>query len=338
MNILITGAGGAAAISFFRAVSHLDEVTIFMADMDPYSTGLYLVPADRRALVPAGGAGDFCKQILALCKQNQIDAVVPTVDCELAPLASQRDIFKEAGIHLITSSESTLDKCYDKYQLMQALKGKVPLVEYQLLDENFVPQTKRYPLVVKPRIGSGSRGVRLVNNCSELKDIPIDGSFLAQEYLPGKEYSVDVFINKNGKAIASVVRERIKVDSGIAVISKTVVDKEISAMAEEIALHIGIRYVANVQLKLDRCNRPRLLEINPRFPGTMPLTVAAGINMPELCIKEIRGEQLPESISYECIAMVRSWQESYLSPSEFLSLEASNDWSSSEILNSVPNI
>jgi carbamoyl-phosphate synthase large subunit len=338
MNILITGAGGAAAISFFRAVSHLEDVNVFMADMDPYSTGLYLVPADRRALVPAGGATDFCSQILALCKQKQIDAVIPTVDCELAPLASQREVFREAGIQLITSSEGTLNNCYDKYQLMEALKGKVPLVEYQLLDEDFAPETAGYPLVVKPRIGSGSRGVRVINNLTDLKGIPFDGNFLAQEYLPGKEYSVDIFINKSGKAIASVVRERIKVDSGIAVISQTVINKEISVMAEKIALHIGIRYVANVQLKLDHHNRPRLLEINPRFPGTMPLTVAAGVNMPELCIKEIRGEQLPESISYECIAMVRSWQESYLSPSEFLSLQASNDWNSSETLNSASNI
>lgn len=332
MNILVTGAGGAAAISFFRAISHLENTHIFMADMDPYSTGLYLVPAHRRVLVPAGNATDFTDQILFLCKQNQISAVVPTVDCELAPLASRRKEFEKAGIQLITSSEEALKTCYDKYKLMEQLNSSVELVKYQLLDKNFRFWTDSFPFIAKPRAGSGSRGIQTIKKEEDLKGIPLDGTYMAQEYLPGKEYSVDVYVNNKGNAIASVVRERIKVDSGIAVISKTVVSEEISAMAEKIALIAGIRYIANVQLKLDHENRPRLLEINPRFPGTMPLTVAAGVNMPELCIKEIRGESIPEYIPYECIAMVRSWQESYLCPSEFLCEDTGWKRTSQEIL------
>jgi len=317
MNILLTGAGGSAAIAFLNAVSHMKDINIFMADMDKHSTGLYLVPAERRALVPAGTNQDFADYVFSLCQKNNIEVVIPTVDCELAPLASLKNRFEEAGIKLITSPVSVLEDCYDKYQLMQALEGVVPLVPFQLFDDSTDIDSLSLPLIAKPRSGSGSRDIALIKKSADLNTIPRDGSFLLQGYLPGKEYSVDVFINQSGNAVAKVVRERIKIDSGIAVISQTIVDKKISEMAAKIAIHIGIRYVANIQLKLDELDQPRLLEINPRFPGTMPLTVASGVNMPELCIREVRGETLPTSMEYRTIAMVRSWKETYLSASEF---------------------
>ena len=322
MNILLTGAGGSAAIAFLNAVSQMKDINIFMADMDKHSTGLYLVPAERRALVPAGTSKEFPEYVLSLCVRNNIDVLIPTVDCELAPVASYKKRFAEAGVQLVTSPESTLKDCYDKYQLMQVLEEVVPLVHFQLFDESTDIESLDFPLIAKPRSGSGSRDITLIDNPADLHVIPRNGTFLLQGYLPGKEFSVDVFVNKNGKAIANVVRERIKVDSGIAVISQTLIDQRISNMAAKIATHLGIRYVANIQLKMDEFNQPRLLEINPRFPGTMPLTVASGVNMPELCIREIRGETLPAYMEYRTIAMVRSWKETYLPASEFHNLLA----------------
>mgnify|MGYP000349666652 CR=1 FL=1 len=86
----------------------------------------------------------------------------------------------------------------------------------------------------------------------------------------------------------------------------------------DIARRVGIRYVANVQFRRDFSGRPRLLEINPRFPGTMSLTVAAGVNMPELCLRDACGEALPERLDYAPVAMVRHWEETFLPASEFL--------------------
>jgi hypothetical protein len=50
MRILITGAGGAAAISVWKSLSAGHE--LHMADMDPLAAGLYLVPPDRRLIIP----------------------------------------------------------------------------------------------------------------------------------------------------------------------------------------------------------------------------------------------------------------------------------------------
>ncbi|NND55949.1 MAG: ATP-grasp domain-containing protein [Xanthomonadales bacterium] len=319
LNILVTGAGGAAAIAFFKAVQHVEGLQVHMADMDPHSTGLYLVPANRRCLLPPGAAADFSDRLLDYCLAHGITIAIPTVDCELAPVAAEQERFETAGIQLVLSPERALRVCYDKLWLMQSLEGEVELAAFTRFDDDFRPSEWEYPFVVKPRSGSGSRGVRIVKRLSDLNGIDTDGRHLVQEYLPGAEYSVDVYVAGDGRVVASVIRERIKVDSGIAVISKTVIDEEISELAARIARLVGIRFVANIQFRRDRDGRPRLLEINPRFPGTMSLTVAAGVNMPELCLREARGDALPKRLDYAALAMVRNWQETFLPVSEFMS-------------------
>ena len=52
MRLLITGAGGAAAISVWKSLAAEHE--LHMADMDPLASGLYLVPEAQRLIIPRG--------------------------------------------------------------------------------------------------------------------------------------------------------------------------------------------------------------------------------------------------------------------------------------------
>ncbi|HEY4991968.1 MAG TPA: ATP-grasp domain-containing protein, partial [Nakamurella sp.] len=74
--------------------------------------------------------------------------------------------------------------------------------------------------------------------------------------------------------------------------------------------------VANVQLRRDRVGRAALLEVNPRFPGAMPLTIAAGIDMPSLTLDAVLGRPVPESLEFREIAVVRYLEDVFLPMSE----------------------
>jgi carbamoyl-phosphate synthase large subunit len=163
--------------------------------------------------------------------------------------------------------------------------------------------------------------VRLVRTAGELDALPRDGGLLVQEYLPGEEYSVDVLADPVDRTVvAAVPRVRLKVDSGIAVTSRTVSDKHLIAAARAVAEHVGVTFVANVQFKRNQGGQPALLEVNPRFPGTMSLTVAAGINMPRLALGAAFGERLAgATYAFRELAVVRSWQDHFFQPSELLS-------------------
>jgi carbamoyl-phosphate synthase large subunit len=319
MRILITGAGGAAAVSVWKSLGAAHE--LHMADMDPLAAGLYLVPADRRLIIPRGDSPELLPALFEACKSRRIEALLPTVDAELAPVAAEHARFAAIGVQLPISPVECLRTCRDKQLLMEAVKGIVPIPENELLTQAVADRVASFPRLVKPRAGAGSRGVAKINSRDDLTALPMDGSYLLQEFLPGEEYSVDVYVARDGRVVGAVPRERMKIDSGIAVASRTLDMPEVIRSAVKTAETIGIRGTANVQFKRAADGVFKLLEVNPRYPGTLPLTVAAGIDMPELMARELAGERLPDGLMpFKELMVVRYWTEHYFDAREWEAL------------------
>jgi carbamoyl-phosphate synthase large subunit len=322
-RVLITGVGGPSGVCLLRALAE-QPVTLLAGDIDPYAAGLYLVDAERRVILPRGDDERFPAMLLDLCEREKVEVLVPTVDSELIPLACHRDEFEAAGVRLVLAPLGTLEVCLDKWALHGRCHGRVLTPDTVLLDAAFDPASLALPVIVKPRTGSGSRGIRRVESIGELGRLERDGSLLAQELLPGAEYSLDVLAGSDGQVIAVVPRERLKIDSGIAVTARTRHDEALERIGREVAELIGLTGVANVQVKGDVHGEPALLEVNPRFPGTMALTVASGPDMPWLCVAETLGEQMPkETLPFADIAMVRFFQERFLPFEEITRLQSS---------------
>ncbi len=320
-RVLVTGAGGPSGISILRALEG-EPVTMLAGDIDPYAAGLYLVSAERRSLLPRGDDPRLADDLLARCRRERIDVVVPTVDSELLPLARRREDFAAAGVTLVLASVETLAVCLDKWALAERCRDHVRVPATVVADAAFDPAAVGLPVIVKPRSGSGSRGIRLVERRAELEALERDGTLLAQELLPGAEYSLDVLARADGHVAAVVPRARLKVDSGIAVTGRTLHDDALERFARDVAGLIGLTTVANVQVKIDTAGEPALLEVNPRFPGTMPLTIASGVDMPRLAIGEALGTPIPDGpLPFEDIAMVRYFQERFFAFDDITDLQ-----------------
>jgi carbamoyl-phosphate synthase large subunit len=319
MRILVTGAGGPSAISVWKSLGGHHE--LHMADMDPCATGLYLVPPDQRIIVPRGDDPAFVPAVRDICTARAIDVMIPTVDAELVPLALASDKFSAMNVKLALAPLESLRLCRDKHVLLTALAPVVPVPESEPLTEALAAGTISFPRFAKPRRGAGSSRAVIVRSRSDLDVLPKDGSFLLQELLPGEEYSIDVYVRGDGRTIAAVPRERMKTDSGIAVAARTVRDPVLINAAIRAAEAAGIRYVANVQFKRSAGGAYKLLEINPRFPGTLPLTDAAGVDLPALLIAELSGQPLPETlVAFKEIMVVRYWSERFIDPQEWRDL------------------
>jgi carbamoyl-phosphate synthase large subunit len=309
-TILVTGAGGAAGVTLLRALR--GRATLVAADSDPVAVGLYFAPAERRLLLPRGDDPAFVDLVLDEAVSRGVDLVIPTVDIELRPLSAARERFAERGVALLVENKWTLDLCFDKLRLMQTCADVVCVPRTVLLtpdtDEAALGSLGR-PLIVRPRRGSGGRGVAVVEDASWLAGFPSDGTILAQEMLPGTEYSVDVLAQADGQIVAAVPRSRDKVNSGIAVAGRTWHDPQLQSIGALVAETIGAVGVVNVQLRESRDGTPALLEVNPRFPGTMSLTMAAGVNMPVLAVAGALGHAVPDSIPFAEVGVVRHWED-----------------------------
>lgn len=321
-RVLVTGAGGPAAIAAMRSLGGDPGVELVAADMDPWAAGLYLVPPESRTLVPAGAAPDFTDVLLARCRELGVHVVLPTVDAELRPLAADRARFKQHGIELLLAPAAALDVILDKLALAEHCAGTVRVPRTEPLGASTGPSSWTYPVVVKPRSGSGSRGIRTVASAAELtalKDLP---GLLVQEFLPGEEFSIDVLAGAHGRVIAVVPRLRARVDSGVSVGGRTVHDAELEAFGRAVAEATGITYVANVQAKRDATGQPALLEVNPRMPGTLGLTIASGVDMPRLALAALLGQPVPAALGFRERAVVRFLDERVLDPAEIEHLGA----------------
>jgi carbamoyl-phosphate synthase large subunit len=312
VRVMVTGAGGPAAISVLKSLGADPTVSLVAADMDPWAAGLYLVPPEARTLVPAGLDPGFVEATLARCIAMRIDVLIPTVDSELRPLGQARADFARAGVELLLAPDQALDVTLDKLALAERCAGTVRVPRTERLDQVTDFASWTYPVIIKPRTGSGSRGISLVESSADLAGLDPSADILVQEYLPGEEYSVDVLADVDGHVVASVPRVRERVDSGVSVAGRTLHDGELERMGAATAAAAGLTYIANVQFRRDRAGRPALLEVNPRVPGTLPLTVASGVDMPRMALDSLRGRALPDHADFREVSMVRYLEELFV--------------------------
>ena len=330
ISVLVTGAGGPAAIAVIKSLRADPSVRLIAADMDCWAAGLYLVPAADRVLVPAGAAPGFARDLLARCAELRADVVIPTVDAELLPLAAARPAFARAGVALMLPPERALSLTLDKLALARACAGAVRVPRTEPLDERLDPGSWTYPVIVKPRTGSGSRDITAIVSADEMKaaltTAPIEtgpsAGYLVQEFLPGEEYSIDVLADADGRVVAGVPRVRARVDSGVSVAGRTLHDPELERIGATVATAVGITFIANVQVRRDHDGCPALLEVNPRPPGSLSLTVASGVDMPRLALDAMRGCPLPVHAEFCEKAMVRFLDERFLDLSEITGVAA----------------
>ncbi len=316
LRLLVTGAGGPAAIAAMKSLRADNSVELLAADMDAWAAGLYLVPPAARTLIPAGAAPDFAQSLLGRCIALGVDIVLPTVDAELRPLAHAREEFEAAGIGLLLAPAAALEVILDKLLLVQHCASVVRVPRTELFGPAVDPASWTYPVIVKPRTGSGSRGILQLSSAAELAAIERSSSLIVQEFLPGEEYSVDVLADAGGQVIASVPRIRARVDSGVSVGGRTVHDPEVEEFGRAVASATGLTYVANVQCRRDRAGRAALLEVNPRMPGTLGLTIASGVDMPRLALDALLGRPVPAHLDFRELAVVRFLDERFVDPAE----------------------
>ncbi|WP_431280222.1 ATP-grasp domain-containing protein [Leifsonia poae] len=317
-RVLVTGAGGPAGVAVIRSLLARADVEVLAADMDGWASGLYLVPAENRRIVPAGRAETFVDDLIAMCSADSVDVLFSTVDVELPGLAARRDELVAVGTALAAPSYETLTVCLDKYKLAKRCAPSTAVPETRLLNREGVGHDWEFPVIVKPRSGAGSRGVKLIADRGALEALGTDESILIQENLPGEEFSVDVLAALDGSVIAAVPRSRERVDSGVSIAGRTVRRDELIDTASEVARAIGLTGVANVQLRYSKAGIPALLEVNPRFPGAMPLTIAAGVDMPSLLLDLVLGQPVPSTVDFVELANVRYLEDVFLDPSDVL--------------------
>ncbi|MBN1277620.1 MAG: ATP-grasp domain-containing protein [Deltaproteobacteria bacterium] len=167
-----------------------------------------------------------------------------------------------------------------------------------------------YPAVIKPKTGSGAEGISYPENSDDLVDqyLKIHSRFpfpLIQELVPkdGPGYGVSLLMGENGNLKASFVHRRLReypVTGGASTLRESVRCDGLRDMAVALMKKLDWFGVAMVEFKFDsRDNTMKLMEINPRFWGSLSLAIEAGVNFPYLMFRMSRGQRFEPVENYQ---------------------------------------
>jgi carbamoyl-phosphate synthase large subunit len=116
-----------------------------------------------------------------------------------------------------------------------------------------------------------------------------------QEYLDSPEYTIDVLCDMRGRPVQIVPRERVVIRAGVIDRGRTVKWPALIELAQQTCNAMRFMGALNIQCRL-REGWPAIFEINPRFSGGIPLTIAAGADFPKLLIKMALGVDVQPAI------------------------------------------
>lgn len=303
-NVLIPGAGGAAGIGAIKSLKMCKfKGKIVSTDADILSAGLYL--ADIGYVVPPANSSSFLQEAMKIIDEEHVDIILPTSGFDIIPYSKNRKVLEDKGVTTVMSDYEIIKICLDKERFYHKLKNKFKL-PYSTKDSS---KFNIFPCIAKPIFGKGSKNVFICHDEHELNIILSKyNEMLIQEYLPGKEYTIDVLSDLDGTALVAIPRERIEVKAGISFKGKIISDDAIQEECLNVAEYIGIKGPSCMQMKCDEEGVPKMMELNPRMGGGTILTTYAGVNFPELIIKMINDDKI-EIPEIKKITMIRYYEE-----------------------------
>lgn len=276
---------------------------------------------------PAEQPDDFLDALIKEIKKTKYDLVLPFIDASTRVIVdAQTKIRQYVPIHV--PSKDAFQIAFDKArtcQIAQVLNIPIPITFYPKSLHDAVENARNleYPLVIKPRQSSGSRGLKIVNNEQELKNnFPrIHLKYpepILQEYIPHQDSVGFVALyDEEGKLKACCQHRRLHeypLSGGPSTLRETIADDRLYRYGTTILDKLNWIGPAMVEFRVDsRDGVPKLMEINPRLWGSIALHIAAGVNFPELIYKEANSIPYSPVTSYKV-----GYKAKWLLPGEML--------------------
>ncbi|MBI5026563.1 MAG: ATP-grasp domain-containing protein [Nitrospirae bacterium] len=267
------------------------------------ATALFSRYCNKRFIYPSPSAypEDFLHVLVRELKTGNYDVIFPmeyTTQILLTETANRERLQRYARIPFADAELAR--KVNDKAFLMRYANEKgidIPKTYFvnEVEEIEKIKDSIKCPVVIKPRVSSGSRGIVYAGDKQELipsyfnvhekYSLPI-----IQECIPGDEtYGVGLLLNFQSEVRAPFVYKRLRtypVNGGPSTLRESVKRDDIRWIAESLMRSLGWTGIAHVEFKIDpRDGRPKLLEVNPRFWGSLQLAIESGVDFPFLLYK-----------------------------------------------------
>ena len=260
-----------------------------VAEPSPLAPAQYA--AHVRAAVPRMDDPAYVGALRALCAEHGVGAVLPLTDLDIEILALARE---RGELPALVPSAAVARATYDKYEahLLLAAHG-LPSPPTVLPGEDL--EQLEYPVMVKPRQGSGARSIHLARDPREAAFFTayVEEPTMVQRAMGGPEISIDCLGDLDGRCLNAIPRTMLESRGGESIKGQVIDDREMIELGRSVVETLGVRGPATIQVFRDPDIGLGITDVNTRFGGAFPAPVYAalpGRTYPELIVAMAAGE------------------------------------------------
>ena len=281
--VLLTGVG-----KRYDIVSAFAQHAVTVAaDPNPLAPARYA--ADHRCSVPRIEDPSYVDALSELVERFEVGVVLALTDLDIETLAHAR---ADGRLPALVCDPEIARATYDKYET-HLLLGRLGLPSPPTVLPGSTPPS--YPVMVKPRRGSGARSIHLAHDEAQARFFVdyVEEPVMIQHAMRGPEFSIDCLSDGDGRCLNAIARTMIESRGGESIKGTVIADRELVALARDVVEAMGIRGPCTVQAFRDRDIGLGITDVNPRFGGAFPAPMYAarpGRTYPELIVRMARGE------------------------------------------------
>ena len=263
---------------------------------------------------PNENVNRFIADITRTLSKREYDMIIPIGVDTTIPISHYKKELSEYARVPVADYE-ILENAHDKYKAIKIAKSVgVPVPETSLMSwESLKDESFDYPFIIKARKGVAGSGTRYVTSKEDFDQVlnEFDGKKsddihdyqqpMIQEFISGDLMDVCVLFNRGSPRAALAQRRVITYppSGGVGIVNETVEDPELIELALRLMKRMNWHGVAQVEFKKDDNGVPRLMEINPKFWGTLELSIAAGMNFPYMLYRMTMDGDIDPNFDYE---------------------------------------
>ncbi|MEM2899901.1 MAG: ATP-grasp domain-containing protein [Thermoplasmata archaeon] len=280
MKVLITDADYHNALAAVRALGKSGAFVVSCSHKR-FAQSFYSNYSMKNIRCPPPTSELFSRYIRDIIDEMDIDVVIPigydttislSRDLEVMGIDKRIPVAEWNRLEIASDKEKTVD-------FARELGIPIPKT-FRNVDD-----VDSFPVVVKGKKGAGR--IRYVNSISELMAIDLADSII-QEYIRGEGFGFFALFN-HGKERAIFMHRRIRefpITGGPSTCAESIYDEKLLKLGMKILRALKWHGVAMIEMKKDiKTGDFKLIEINPKFWGSLDLAISSGINFPYLLSK-----------------------------------------------------
>lgn len=279
LRVAVTGVNGDVGRGAVRGLRRnpRDAEPIWVLGLD--SSESPQPDLDAHIQLPLVREPTYPDALKAAMGHHRIEVLLPCIDSEIAVLSAAREVLAETGSKLVLAPRELVEAAEDKLLTAQFLTARG--IHAPTTFEMATADEVEFPILVKPRTGHASQGVKVLSDRAALQEFITapPRNYCFQRYVAGPEFTVGFLYDAHGVMQDAVAMERV-LEEGRTVRARVAADPDMQQFISNFGERVPGIGAVNAQLRWHCDEGPLVFEINARLSGSTEMRIAVGCNDP----------------------------------------------------------